>query len=30
MVAFAELGITIRWDGKGVNEKGYDAERELG
>lgn len=24
--AFAELGIKIRWDGEGVNEKGYDAE----
>ncbi|MBQ6786523.1 MAG: GDP-mannose 4,6-dehydratase [Lachnospiraceae bacterium] len=22
--AFAELGITIRWEGEGVNEKGYD------
>ena len=30
MAAFAELGITICWDGKGVNEKGYDAEHELG
>ena len=24
--AFAELGIKIRWEGEGVNEKGYDAE----
>ncbi|MCM1537375.1 MAG: GDP-mannose 4,6-dehydratase [bacterium] len=24
--AFANLGITIRWEGEGVNEKGYDAE----
>ncbi len=24
--AFTELGITIRWEGKGVNEKGYDSE----
>lgn len=24
--AFAELGIRIRWEGTGVNEKGYDAE----
>ena len=24
--AFEELGITIRWEGEGVNEKGYDAE----
>ncbi|MGN0377811.1 MAG: GDP-mannose 4,6-dehydratase, partial [Suilimivivens sp.] len=24
--AFKELGITVRWDGTGVNEKGYDAE----
>ena len=23
--AFAELGIEIRWEGSGVNEKGYDA-----
>lgn len=23
--AFAELGISIRWEGSGVNEKGYDA-----
>ena len=23
--AFANLGITIRWEGEGVNEKGYDA-----
>ena len=30
MAAFAELGITIRWDGKSVNEKRYDAEHELG
>ena len=22
--AFAELGIKIRWEGEGVNEKGYD------
>ena len=24
--AFGELGIVIRWEGTGVNEKGYDAE----
>ena len=24
--AFQELGISIRWEGTGVNEKGYDAE----
>ena len=24
--SFAELGISIRWEGTGVNEKGYDAE----
>jgi GDPmannose 4,6-dehydratase len=24
--AFGELNIRIRWDGEGVNEKGYDAE----
>lgn len=24
--AFAANGITIRWDGEGINEKGYDAE----
>lgn len=24
--AFKELGITIKWEGTGVNEKGYDAE----
>jgi GDPmannose 4,6-dehydratase len=24
--AFAELDIKIRWEGTGVNEKGYDAE----
>ncbi len=24
--AFGELGISIRWEGEGVNEKGYDAE----
>ena len=24
--AFGELGINIRWEGTGVNEKGYDAE----
>ena len=24
--AFTELGITIKWEGTGVNEKGYDAE----
>ena len=24
--AFGELGITIRWEGHGVDEKGYDAE----
>lgn len=24
--AFAELGIVIRWEGEGVNEKGYDTE----
>ena len=24
--AFAQLGIRIRWEGTGVNEKGYDAE----
>ena len=24
--AFAELGIKIRWEGTGVNEKGYDAK----
>ncbi|MBD5531447.1 MAG: GDP-mannose 4,6-dehydratase [Lachnospiraceae bacterium] len=24
--AFANLGITLRWEGEGVNEKGYDAE----
>ena len=24
--AFKELGITIRWEGKGIEEKGYDAE----
>lgn len=24
--AFANLGITIRWEGEGVNEKGYDAK----
>ncbi len=24
--AFEELGISIRWEGKGVDEKGYDAE----
>lgn len=24
--AFAELGVKIRWEGSGVNEKGYDAE----
>ncbi len=24
--AFGELGIRIRWEGTGVNEKGYDAE----
>ncbi len=24
--AFAELGISIRWEGQGVGEKGYDAE----
>lgn len=23
--AFAEVGITIRWEGSGVNEKGYDS-----
>jgi GDPmannose 4,6-dehydratase len=22
--AFQEIGITVRWDGKGINEKGYD------
>ena len=24
--AFQELGISIKWEGTGVNEKGYDAE----
>lgn len=24
--AFAELGITIRWEGEGINEKGIDAD----
>ena len=24
--AFLELGITIRWEGSGVNEKGYDSK----
>ena len=24
--AFHELGITVRWEGTGVNEKGYDSE----
>lgn len=24
--AFKELGITIKWEGKGIEEKGYDAE----
>ena len=24
--AFAANGMTIRWEGKGLNEKGYDAE----
>ena len=24
--AFGELGITVRWEGKGVDEKGYDAK----
>ena len=24
--AFEELGITVRWEGSGVNEKGYDAQ----
>lgn len=24
--AFADVGITLRWDGKGVDEKGYDAK----
>lgn len=24
--AFAANGITIRWEGEGINEKGYDAE----
>ena len=24
--AFRELGITVRWEGTGVNEKGYDSE----
>ena len=24
--AFAELGMQIRWEGTGVNEKGYDTE----
>ncbi len=24
--AFGELGISIRWEGEGVNEKGYDAD----
>jgi len=23
-IAFGEVGITIRWDGEGVHEKGYD------
>lgn len=25
-VAFAETGVTMRWEGNGVDEKGYDAE----
>ncbi|MEH6683721.1 MAG: GDP-mannose 4,6-dehydratase [Qipengyuania sp.] len=25
-MAFAETGVTIRWEGKGVDEKGYDRE----
>ncbi|WP_379547097.1 GDP-mannose 4,6-dehydratase [Qipengyuania sp. DSG2-2] len=25
-MAFAETGVTIRWEGEGVDEKGYDAE----
>lgn len=24
--AFKELGMTIKWEGKGINEKGYDSE----
>lgn len=24
--AFEELGVEIRWEGEGVNEKGYDAQ----
>ena len=24
--AFAELGVEIRWEGKGIDEKGYDAK----
>lgn len=26
--AFKELGITIRWEGQGIHEKGYDAETD--
>ncbi len=25
--AFKEVGISVRWEGAGINEKGYDAER---
>lgn len=24
--AFKELGITVKWEGKGIDEKGYDSE----
>lgn len=27
-LAFAEAGITIRWEGKGIEEKGYDSSTE--
>lgn len=27
-LAFKEVGITIRWEGSGIDEKGYDAETE--
>ena len=26
--AFGELGISVRWEGSGVHEKGYDEETD--